>query len=232
MGAVVAMLATAVSPWIVALTLGAVLLVSHVAHRFLRWALGCVAEAMNHPRERRALGAIAAAVSLLFVGQHVISGAPAVPQFSTPVTESYARQARLFTSELAGETVLPAAQRLDSDLSRRGRRRRVHRLRRVVRRRELRQCRRSRRGSAPSRAALAADVDATGRGVVSAFVESPTFGGSSWLAHVSLLTGVEVRNEDTNVRLMAQARDTLVTTFSRARLSNGGGDAGQLASVA
>ena len=51
--------------------------------------------------------------------------------------------------------------------------------------------------------------------MVSAFVESPTFGGSSWLAHVSLLTGVEVRNEDTNVRLMAQARDTLVTTFSR-----------------
>ncbi len=43
----------------------------------------------------------------------------------------------------------------------------------------------------------------------------PTFGGSSWLAHISLLTGVEVRNEDTNVRLMAQARDTLVTTFAR-----------------
>ena len=53
------------------------------------------------------------------------------------------------------------------------------------------------------------------RRVVSAFVESPTFGGSSWLAHISLLTGVEVRDEDTNAALMAQPRDTLVTTFSR-----------------
>jgi hypothetical protein len=71
-------------------------------------------------------------------------------------------------------------------------------------------------GLAPSRAGLAADINASKRGVVSAFVESPTFGGSSWLAHISLLTGIEVRNEDTNVRVMAQqARDTLVTTFSR-----------------
>ena len=31
---------------------------------------------------------------------------------------------------------------------------------------------------------------------VSAFVESPTFGGSSWLAHISLLSGVEVRDAD------------------------------------
>ena len=50
---------------------------------------------------------------------------------------------------------------------------------------------------------------------MSAFVESPTFGGNSWLAHVSLLSGIEVRDEDTNVLLMAQKRDTLVTTFAR-----------------
>ena len=56
MGAVASMLATAVSPWIVAAVLVAVVLISHVAHRFLRWAIGCVAEAMTHPRERRALG--------------------------------------------------------------------------------------------------------------------------------------------------------------------------------
>jgi hypothetical protein len=68
---------------------------------------------------------------------------------------------------------------------------------------------------APGRAALVADVVATNRRILSAFVGSPTFGGSSWLAHISLLTGVEVRDEDTNVRLMAQTRDTLVTTFAR-----------------
>ena len=51
--------------------------------------------------------------------------------------------------------------------------------------------------------------------MVSAFVESTTFGGESWLAHISLLSGTEVRDEDTNVRLMAQQRDTMVTAFSR-----------------
>jgi Sulfatase len=191
-----------------------ILLVSHVAHRFLRWALGCVAEAMTHPRERRALAALAGAVSLLFVSQHATSGAPPVPHFATPVTESYARQARLFTADLSRRVVLPAAARLDSDLA-------------GIAGADVLLVFVESYGAvsydnatfaarlAPSRAALAEDVARTKRQVVSAFVASPTFGGSSWLAHVSLLTGVEVRNEDTNVRLMAQRRDTLVTTFSR-----------------
>jgi hypothetical protein len=67
----------------------------------------------------------------------------------------------------------------------------------------------------PSRRRLAADIAASGRGVVSAFVESPTFGGGSWLAHISLLTGIEVRDEDTNQVLLTQKHDSLVTTFSR-----------------
>ena len=213
MGAVAAMLATAVSPWIVVATIAGILLVSYVAHCFLRWALGCVADAMNHPRDRRVLATIASAITLLFVGQHVMSGAPGVPRFATPVTESYARQARLFTAA-AQETIIPAALPLQSDLGN-------------VAGADVFLLFIESYGAvsydnaafaerlAPSRAALAADVAATKRGVVSAFVGSPTFGGSSWLAHISLLTGVEVRNEDTNVRLMAQARDTLVTAFAQ-----------------
>lgn len=50
---------------------------------------------------------------------------------------------------------------------------------------------------------------------MSAFVDSTTFGGESWLAHISLLSGTEVRDQGTNVRLMAQRRDTLVTVFAR-----------------
>ena len=60
-----------------------------------------------------------------------------------------------------------------------------------------------------------ADIRATGRDVVSAYVESPTFGGNSWLAHISLLTGIEVRDEDANVLLMAQKRETLATVFAQ-----------------
>jgi len=68
---------------------------------------------------------------------------------------------------------------------------------------------------APSRARLTADIAATGRGVVTAFVDSTTFGGESWLAHISLLSGTEVRDPDINMRLMAERRDTMVTAFSR-----------------
>ena len=68
---------------------------------------------------------------------------------------------------------------------------------------------------AASRARLEADIRDTGRRVVSALVESTTFGGESWLAHISLLSGTEVRDQDTNVRLMAQPRETMVTAFAR-----------------
>ena len=47
-------------------------------------------------------------------------------------------------------------------------------------------------GLVESRAELQAAVKETDRGVVTAYVESPTFGGSSWLAHLSLISGVEV----------------------------------------
>jgi hypothetical protein len=46
-------------------------------------------------------------------------------------------------------------------------------------------------------------------------VESPTFGASSWLAHLSLLSGVEVRDQYAYTSLMASGRDTMVTNFSR-----------------
>jgi hypothetical protein len=71
------------------------------------------------------------------------------------------------------------------------------------------------RALSPSRAAVSRAIHDTGRTVASAFVESPTFGGSSWLAHISFLSGVEVRDPDTNARLMAEQRDTLVTAFAR-----------------
>ncbi len=68
---------------------------------------------------------------------------------------------------------------------------------------------------AADRAQLEEAIHEAGAGVVSAYVESPTFGGSSWLAHISLLSGVEVRDHDTNALLMNERRDTLVTLFKR-----------------
>jgi hypothetical protein len=45
---------------------------------------------------------------------------------------------------------------------------------------------------------------------VSARVTSPTFGGESWLAHASLLAGVEVTDQGEYERLLASGQETLV----------------------
>ena len=68
----------------------------------------------------------------------------------------------------------------------------------------------------PARQRLADAIRDTGRGVVSAFVTSPTFGGGSVLAHLSLLSGVEVRDQDHYALLMTQDRPTLVSVFRSA----------------
>ncbi|MEJ1964855.1 MAG: hypothetical protein WDO56_26315 [Gammaproteobacteria bacterium] len=67
-----------------------------------------------------------------------------------------------------------------------------------------------------SRERLAAAIHDTHRGVVSAFATSPTFGGGSWLAHLSFLTGLEVDSPDRYALLMTQKRETLVSLFKNA----------------
>lgn len=68
---------------------------------------------------------------------------------------------------------------------------------------------------ADSRAALAHAAQESGRGVVSARVRSPTFGGGSWLAHAALLSGVDTRDPGDYELLLTTDRPTLVTHFAR-----------------
>lgn len=68
---------------------------------------------------------------------------------------------------------------------------------------------------AAHRDGLAAAIAASGRGVVSARVRSPTFGGASWLAHAALLSGVDTRDPDDYRLLLTTRRDTLVSHFAR-----------------
>jgi hypothetical protein len=69
---------------------------------------------------------------------------------------------------------------------------------------------------APARQAFGAAVEAGGRRVYSAYAESPTFGGGSWLAHLSLMSGTEIRDPGDYAVLMTQKRDTLPKTFEAA----------------
>jgi hypothetical protein len=70
-----------------------------------------------------------------------------------------------------------------------------------------------REGLAPDRDALARAVAGSGRAVVSAFVTSPTFGGASDLAHLSLLSGLDLRDPLRHDLLVTTDRPTLVTAL-------------------
>lgn len=64
------------------------------------------------------------------------------------------------------------------------------------------------------RAALAEAIYESGRRVASARVRSPTFGGASWLAHSSFLSGIEVTENHRYKLLLTTQRDTLVHRFA------------------
>jgi hypothetical protein len=210
------MLAVVAEPWMVAAIVAGALLFPLVAYTLIRWALGCVSDATHDPWARRALAALAAAVLACGIAPRVDAQIPDVLGIAAPVTPVFMNQARRFAYELsgAGMRALPPATPIASDLAR-------------VRGADVFLVFIESYGQvswerpafvtalASSRAGLEAAIRDTGREVVSASIESPTFGGESWLAHISLLTGIEVRDQDTNVRLMARPRDTMVTAFAR-----------------
>lgn len=67
----------------------------------------------------------------------------------------------------------------------------------------------------PSRNELARTIAISGRQVVSARVRAPTFGGSSWLTHATLLSGVDTGDHADHNLLLASQRPTLVSHFAR-----------------
>ena len=211
---VAALLARPERLWVVVLAALVALLILVLLYTVLRWALGRVGTAMAHPRERLALGTLAAAMAILWIGQRATATVPGTPRFSAPVTETYVRQARLMAATLGRSTELPPSPAMNSDLS-------------LVKGADVFLFFIEAYGAisyerpefasrlAADRARLEEAIHATKRDVVSAYVESPTFGGSSWLAHITLLSGVDIRSHDANARLMTEKRDTLVTAFKQ-----------------
>jgi hypothetical protein len=218
---VAAMVVRAAPSWLIVLAAAAVLLTIVLLYLTLRWALGRVGEALTDSGARRGIGIFASAVIVLFVGQQLMahwSGEvypfePPIP-FATPVTQTYARQARLVLEARTGAKSLGASPPMNADLAR-------------VRGADVFLVFIESYGAvsyerpdiapdlAAGRAGLEAAIRETDRQVVSAYVESPTFGGSSWLAHLSLMSGIEVRDAAANASLMTQKRETMVTAFER-----------------
>lgn len=226
-GDVAAMLARPASWLLTAGVVSAVVIIPYLIFRLLRWSLVVVGAAAANPRTRWTVAALGVVLVVLFgtersleptdewVGYHDHRLAGTL-DFPPPVLLTYADQLRVLSRQLSGRAahLVGPGPRLEASLAAIGG---VDVFVFFVEsygaiaydRPEFNAA------LAPSRRKLAADIAASGQSVVSAFVESPTFGGGSWLAHISLLTGIDVRDEDTNQVLLTQKRDSLVTTFSR-----------------
>ena len=211
-----AMFATVAEPWQMALFVTVAIAAPLGVYAAARWCIGRLGLAAADPMGRGVLGAAAGVAAVLFVAAQAGWRPVERVRFADPVASAYAREAYELAYEMsgAGLAALGPPPVLRSDLSR-------------VAGADVLVVFMESYGAvswerpvfvealAPSRARLAADVRETGRDVVSARVESTTFAGESWLAHISLLSGTEVRDDRANARLMAQERDTLVTVFQR-----------------
>jgi len=205
---------TRVAPaWAVLAAIAAVAATVVLLCRLFRWAFGRVSAAAADARVRRTLIPLCLSLIAFFAAHQ--AGVNAIGSaFTAPVVETYARQIAFVIDAKRGTHSLPASPSMDSDLSR-------------VKGADVFVVFIESYGAVsfqrpeiasrldPVRARFAADISETHRRVVSAFAKSPTFGGSSWLAHISLLSGIEVRDPDTNARLMTAQRDTLVRAFGR-----------------
>jgi sulfatase-like protein len=223
---VAGMIARVTPVWLIVACLAGVAVLAWLAYRAVRWAWTIVGRALATQYERWVLLAVAIGIvalfaldragrsntSWVFLGQEYQDDESRL--FPAPVTATYTHQVRLLSEALLPSKPLPATPAMDSDLA-------------LVRGADVFVVFVESYGAAAydrpeiatplaaSRAVFASAIHDTNRDVMTAYVESPTYGGSSWLAHVSLLSGIEVREAGTNARLLAERRDTLVRAFGR-----------------
>jgi len=216
---VAAMLSQTASPWLVAACLAGVALLLVAVYALLKWSLARVATSVRATAGRRVVGAVAV-VLLAFYGLGQLHLPTAVLRwFSLPVTHTYWQQVEFVATALSGTVStesLPAAEAPPhANLARLGGAdvilMFVESYGAVAYDNEALST-----AVTPSREDLAATLAVTGREVVSAFVESPTFGGGSWRAHSSLMAGLDIRDDATYNLLLTQDRETLPDRFAAA----------------
>jgi len=187
------------------------------------WALYRLVHACVHrvvrdaaPHALRSPWAIAATVAAtLLVGANYAGAQATWPLVAKPILPTYARQASLLATALSRERLdaaLPASPAFDGTLA-------------GLRGADVALVFLESYGAvvyddpamrerlAPRREALARGIEAGGRRVVSAFVTSPTFAGASDLAHLGLLSGLDLKDPMRHDLLITSDRPTLVTHF-------------------
>jgi hypothetical protein len=217
LGNVMAMLTRSAPTWLMAAAAAALLLSVWAFYAVSRLALRQLAAAVERPIARRLLAGAASVLIVIFAGQRLLAQPAGLVTFADPVTAAYARQVRFVLAMMGPQTIAPAlapSPDLNSSLEAldgadvllvfvESYGAVTYETPAIA------------DGLVESRAELAAAARETDRVVLSAYVDSPTFGASSWLAHLTLISGVDVRDQYSYTALMASSRDTLVTSFSR-----------------
>ena len=216
---VVEMLARVARTWQIVAVCGGAVLVLTPLYLLARWSLRQIDAALHDSRAvRLGLGIGSALLLASFLAQELSDQAPRIPRFSIPVSRTYADQFARIADALSNRRaarVLPPSAPLHSTLTALSGNDVVLvflesygsvTYDRPEYRRQLQ----------PARDRLAAAIEDSGRSVASAFVTSPTFGGESVFAHLSLLSGIEVRDSTLYALLMTQKRPTLVSLFKAA----------------
>jgi hypothetical protein len=216
---VVEMLARVARTWQIVAVCGGAVLVLAPLYLLARWSLRQIDAALHDSRAvRLGLGIGSAVLLASFLAQELSDQAPRIPHFSIPVSRSYGEQFARITDGLLSRRaarVLPPSPPLHSSLSALAGSDVllvfVESYGSVTYDRPE-----FRRQLQPARDRLTAAIEDTGRSVASAFVTSPTFGGESVFAHLSLLSGIDVRDSARYALLMTQKRPTLVSAFKEA----------------
>ena len=179
----------------------------------IRWSLK-ISITMIAPFALRRWWALGITAILLGTSMANLMGVQATwPYISRPVIPTYWQQAKILAAALQnGGTVVPASPPFTSDLAR-------------LNGADFKLFFMESYGAvtydnplaayalAPVRAALAAELQASGRQVVSAFVASTTFGGGTDLAHMALATGIDTRDPIRHDVLLTTKRPTLMRHF-------------------
>ncbi len=217
-GALAGML-TAVAPtWLIIVGAIALLVALTLLYLGAHWSLGTLDEALRERKAQIGFGAVASVLIALFVVQRLDDSIARIPQFSIPVSHTYgvqiARVLDTFASSRAARA-LPASPPLQANLAAL-----EHSDVIVMFMESYGRVTYDRPEIAnvvnPAREHFAAAARETGREVISTFVTSPTFGGSSWFAHSSLMSGIPVKDPDRYALLLTQNRPTLASTFKTA----------------
>ncbi|MFO1422592.1 MAG: hypothetical protein U1F70_02910 [Candidatus Competibacteraceae bacterium] len=214
--AVAALLLDRVAGWRV--VLGGVALLALLAALFavLRWAVGAVIAALVRPFVRRAVGVLALTLLVLYGAGRLSPHLSTDTLFALPVTAMLADQvegvlaATVFRNDrwIAVQPPLPA-----SNLGRMGR----GDVFVIFFESQGALVFDDPRFAAPLAsdfAALERSLTDAGWRMASARVESSTFGGLSWLAHSSLLSGLRIADQGDYYDLLASSRPTLVSRFA------------------